>query len=82
MAARARRAHRQRRFMHIALANYWLVGITGPKPPVELNPRLEKTVTRKAQVIEWLKGSLEFVKTKKGAAQTRRSGTRREGGEP
>lgn len=52
-------------FMHIALANYGLVGITGPKPPVNLNPRLEKTVTRKAQVIEWLKGSLEFVKTER-----------------
>jgi len=52
-------------FMHIALANYGLVGITGPKPPVELNPRLEKTVARKAQVIEWLKGSLEFVKTER-----------------
>jgi len=52
-------------FMHIALANDGLVGITGRKPPVELNPRLEKTVARKAQVIEWLEGSLEFVKTER-----------------
>jgi len=52
-------------FMHIAIANYWLVGITGPKAPVELKLDLEKTVTDKAQVIDWLKRSLEFVKTER-----------------
>jgi len=48
--------------MHIALANFWLLSITGPKMPSELNDNSEKTITSKAEVISWLKRSLEAVK--------------------
>jgi uncharacterized damage-inducible protein DinB len=51
-------------FMHIALANFELLSFTGPKSPAELTSNdLEKTVTKKADVIQWLKRSLAAVKT-------------------
>jgi uncharacterized damage-inducible protein DinB len=49
-------------YMHIALANFYLLGYTGPKPPADLKAEMEKTVTTKADVIDWLKRSLEAVK--------------------
>ena len=51
-------------YMHIALANFYLLSITGPKLPADMkSPDLEKTVTAKADVIEWLRRSLDAVKT-------------------
>ena len=51
-------------FMHVAIANLGLLSFTGPKAPAELNsPDLEKKVTTKADVVNWLKRSLEAVKT-------------------
>jgi uncharacterized damage-inducible protein DinB len=50
-------------FMHITLANFWLLSTTGPKMPPDLKREMEKTVTKKADVIAWLKRSLEAVKT-------------------
>ena len=50
-------------YMHIALANFYLLSVTGPKMPDDLKENLEKTVTSKAEVIQWLKRSLEAVKT-------------------
>ena len=51
-------------YMHIAIANFWLLSVTGPKAPAEINTSdLEKTVTSKADVIRWLKRSLDAVKT-------------------
>jgi uncharacterized damage-inducible protein DinB len=51
-------------FMHIALANFWLLSETGLPLPSDLtSPSLEKTVTSKPQVIQWLKRSLDAVKT-------------------
>ncbi len=51
-------------FMHIALSNFWLLSITGPPlPPDMTSADLEKTVTDKAQVVSWLKRSLDSVKT-------------------
>lgn len=51
-------------FMHIALANFELLSFTGRKLPADLTSNdLEKTVTKKADVIQWLKRSLEAVKT-------------------
>lgn len=50
-------------FMHIALANFYLLSVTGPKMPADMKQDLEKTVTKKADVIDWLKRSLEAVKT-------------------
>lgn len=51
-------------FMHIALANFGLLSYTGPKLPADMTSNdLEKTVTKKADVIQWLKRSLAAVKT-------------------
>jgi uncharacterized damage-inducible protein DinB len=50
-------------FMHITLANFWLLSVTGPKMPPDLKQEMEKTVTKKADVIQWLKRSLAAVKT-------------------
>jgi uncharacterized damage-inducible protein DinB len=51
-------------FMHIALANFYLLSITGPKMPDDLKSEgMEKTVTSKPEVIQWLKRSLDAVKS-------------------
>jgi uncharacterized damage-inducible protein DinB len=49
-------------YMHIVMANFWLLSATGPKMPPDLKENAEKTVTSKAEVIAWLKRSLEAVK--------------------
>jgi uncharacterized damage-inducible protein DinB len=49
-------------YMHIVLANFWLLSATGPKMPSDLKQESEKTVTSKPEVIAWLKRSLEAVK--------------------
>jgi uncharacterized damage-inducible protein DinB len=49
-------------YMHIAMANFYLLSVTGPKMPADLKEDAEKTVTSKAEVINWLKRSLEAVK--------------------
>jgi uncharacterized damage-inducible protein DinB len=49
-------------YMHIAVANFYLVSVTGAKEPA-VTADLEKTVTAKADVIEWLRRSLDAVKT-------------------
>ena len=49
-------------YMHIALANFYLLSVTGPKMPAELKREMEKSVTAKADVINWLKRSLTAVK--------------------
>jgi uncharacterized damage-inducible protein DinB len=50
-------------YMHIVLANFYLLSVTGPKMPVDLKEDAEKSVTSKPEVIAWLKRSLEAVKT-------------------
>ena len=49
-------------YMHIALANFYLLSVTGPKMPAELKREMEKGVTAKADVINWLQRSLTAVK--------------------
>jgi uncharacterized damage-inducible protein DinB len=49
-------------YMHIVIANFYLSSVTGPKMPADLKEDAEKTVTAKADVISWLKRSLEAVK--------------------
>ncbi|HEX7289241.1 MAG TPA: DinB family protein [Candidatus Angelobacter sp.] len=49
-------------YMHIVVANFWLLSITGPKMPADLTEDAEKKITSKAEVISWLKRSLETVK--------------------
>ncbi|HMJ62989.1 MAG TPA: DinB family protein, partial [Bryobacteraceae bacterium] len=51
-------------FMHIADANFSLLDVTGRKMPVEVQSKsFEKSVTAKPEVIEWLKRSLDAVKS-------------------
>jgi len=49
-------------YMHIVLANFYLLSVTGPKMPDDLKENAEKAVTSKAEVIKWLKRSLEAVR--------------------
>lgn len=49
-------------YMHLVLANFYLLGVTGPAMPPELKAEMEKSVTSKGAVIDWLKRSLEAVK--------------------
>lgn len=50
-------------FMHIAISNFYLLSVTGPKMPQDLTSNdQEKTVTDKAAVISWLKRSFEAVR--------------------
>jgi uncharacterized damage-inducible protein DinB len=55
-------------YMHIAMANFYLLSVTGPKMPSDLKEDAEKTVTSKPEVIAWLKRSLEAVKQAHGTA--------------
>jgi uncharacterized damage-inducible protein DinB len=55
-------------YMHIATANFYLLSVTGQKMPADLKEDSEKTVTAKADVINWLKRSLEAVKAAHAAA--------------
>ena len=57
-------------YMHITMANFSLLSVTGPKMPQELKSAdMEKSVTAKADVISWLKRSLEAVNTTHLAAK-------------
>ncbi len=47
-------------YMHIAIANLYMLSVTGVKEPAVTNA-MEKTVTTKADVIGWLKRSLDAV---------------------
>jgi uncharacterized damage-inducible protein DinB len=49
-------------YMHIVMANFYLLSVTGPKMPADLKEDAEKTVASKPEVISWLKCSLEAVK--------------------
>jgi uncharacterized damage-inducible protein DinB len=49
-------------YMHIVLANFYLLSVTGPKMPPDLKREMEKSVTSKAEVMKWLKRSLDAVK--------------------
>ena len=48
-------------YMHIAMANFSLLSVTGPKMPADMKEGMETSVTSKAEVIRWLKRSLEAV---------------------
>jgi uncharacterized damage-inducible protein DinB len=49
-------------YMHIAMANFYLLSVTGPKMPPDLKEDAERTINSKAEVINWLKRSLDAVK--------------------
>ena len=48
-------------YMHIAMANFWLLSAIGTSLPADLKDGMERTVTAKADAIEWLKRALEAV---------------------
>jgi uncharacterized damage-inducible protein DinB len=50
-------------YMHVTGANYLLPSFLGAKMPEWFDRGMEKTVTDKAKVIEWLKKSIENAKT-------------------
>lgn len=53
--------------MHIAVSNYYLLSVTGPKMPPELEPDdVEKKIVSKPEVVAYLRRSLEAVKTARG----------------
>ena len=57
-------------FMHIAMANFFLLSATGIQMPADLKSAgMEKTVTAKAEVIAWLKRSLDAVKDARAKLQ-------------
>src|SRR5215470_3082923 len=58
-------------YMHIVIANFYLLSITGQKMPADVKQDTEKTVTAKADVINWLKRSLEAVKTAHASATSK-----------
>jgi uncharacterized damage-inducible protein DinB len=58
-------------YMHIVMANFFLLSVTGPKMPADLKQDAEKTVTTKPEVIAWLKRSLDAVKQAHMAADPR-----------
>src|ERR1700745_4203913 len=49
-------------YMHIVMPNFYLLSVTGPKMPADLKEGMDKSITSKAEVIGWLKRSLEAVK--------------------
>lgn len=49
-------------YMHIVMANFYLLSVTGPKMPADLKEGMDKSVTSKTEVINWLKRSLDAVK--------------------
>lgn len=48
-------------YMHIAIANFYFLSVTGQKMPAEIKQNTEKAVTSKAEAIGWLKRSLDAV---------------------
>jgi hypothetical protein len=49
-------------YMHIVDPNFYLLSVTGVKMPADLTDDAEKKATSKADVIRWLRRSLEAVK--------------------
>ena len=50
-------------YMHIVTANYYYLSVAGKQTmPAEIKPGFEKSVTAKADVISWLKRSLDAAR--------------------
>ncbi len=50
-------------YMHIAIANFYFLSTVGKQTmPTEIKPGFEKSVTAKADVISWLKRSLDAAR--------------------
>src|SRR5437667_468197 len=48
-------------YMHIALANFYLLSVTGPKMPAHAKEGMEKSVTANADVLTWPTLSLDAL---------------------
>jgi uncharacterized damage-inducible protein DinB len=57
--------------MHIVMVNFYMLSVTGPKMPADLKEDAEKTVTSKAEVINWLKRSLDAVKEARSSVKSK-----------
>ncbi|MGA7686316.1 MAG: DinB family protein [Terriglobales bacterium] len=57
-------------YMHIVRVNFLLLSATGLKMPSDFKDELVTTVTAKADVLRWLKRSLEAVKEAHAAEKT------------
>ena len=54
--------------MHVVITNFYLLSVTGPPMPDDLtSDKLEKSVTRKSEVISWLGRSLKAVQAGRAA---------------
>lgn len=58
-------------YMHIAITNFYLLRVTGPKVPADLKEDMETKVTSKPEVIAWLKRSLDAVQQAHRAETTK-----------
>jgi uncharacterized damage-inducible protein DinB len=62
--------------MHIAMANFYLLSLTGPSLPPDMKSRtMEKDITEKPAVIEWLQRSFEAVKAARAVSVMNHEGT-------
>ena len=50
-------------FMHVASANFYLLSFMGADLPKDLTRGIEKEVTKKEEVIKWVKSSYENLKS-------------------
>ena len=48
-------------YMHLVTANFYMLDLAGQKAPAGVNREMGKKITSKAEVIEWLKRSLDAV---------------------
>ena len=55
-------------YMHLVVANFYMLDLAGQKAPAGFNRDVAKKITSKAEVIEWLKRSLDAVKKAHQAA--------------
>lgn len=55
-------------YMHLVMANFYMLDLAGQKAPAGVNRDMGKKITSKAEVVEWLKRSLDAVKKAHSAA--------------
>jgi uncharacterized damage-inducible protein DinB len=50
-------------YVHIAGSNYFFMTFLGVKPPMKMEPGMEKSVTDKAEIVKMLKPSFDHIRT-------------------
>lgn len=58
-------------YMHIAIANFYFLSVLGQKMPAEIKQGTEKEITAKADVMAWLKRSLDAVQSAHAAEKAK-----------